>query len=129
MPKKHHDAPPPPKLSPTRTVRDMSEEFMTELNIPDLPSSLPHRLEQAIHDRVQSLLYHLKEAKRQEYVKPLEVRLVRDAHRAVITAYELGLREAETWYAAFRQLVEELGYERVDVGFSKFGRGDEQSFE
>jgi hypothetical protein len=46
-------------------------------------------------------------------------RLVRDAYRAVLTAYELGLPDCETHYASFRQLVEELGYERVDVGFRK----------
>lgn len=97
----------------------MSEQFIQQMNIPGLPSQIPKRLEDAIIARVNSLLFHLKEAKRKKYVKMLEIRLVRDAHRAVLTAYELNLSEAETHYAKFRELVEELGYERADVGFIK----------
>lgn len=123
MGKKRIESPVKQQLSPTATVRDMSEAFMRELGIPDLPRSIPQRLEDAIRARVQALLFQLKEARREGYVKMIEVRLVRDAHRAVLTAYELGMRESKEWYAQFRELVEALGYERVDVGFVK-GGGD-----
>jgi hypothetical protein len=52
-------------------------------------------------------------------VGALELRLVRDAHRAVLTAYELGLADAEALYGDFRKLVEELGYERTEVGYRR----------
>ena len=60
-------------------------------------------------------------AKNERYIKPLEVRLVRDALRAVLTAHELGLPDNEIIYAQFRHLVEELGYRSVDAGFVKAG--------
>ena len=107
------------RLSPTQTVRNLSEDFVQSLDIPSLPTHLPQRLEEAINGRVDAWLYQLREAKKRRFVKAIEVRLVRDAHRAVLTAYELGLRNAETNYATFRELVEELGYERTDVGFAK----------
>lgn len=107
------------RLSPTNTVSDYSDDFIESLKLPHLPEQIPGRLEEAICKRITALLYLLKEAKREKYVGTLEIRLVRDAHRAVLTAYELGLSESEVFYASFRQLVEELGYERMDVGFHK----------
>jgi len=100
-------------------VEHISEDFIRDLHIPPLPPQVPLRLERALRDRVEALLFRLKEANAKKYVEPLEIRLVRDAHRVVLTAYELGVPEAEVWYASFRGLVEELGYERVDVGFAK----------
>jgi hypothetical protein len=119
MSKKTDTTAPKQRRSPNQTYRNISEEFMQDLGIPDLPEQIPTRLEDALRARVQALLFHLREARREGYVKALEVRLVRDAHSAVLTAYELKMREAEEWYASFRQLVEDLGYERTDVGFTK----------
>jgi hypothetical protein len=44
---------------------------------------------------------------------------VREAYRAVLAAYELNLPNCEVNYATFRQLVEQLGFEPVEVGFTK----------
>lgn len=107
------------RLSPTATVAHLTDDLVADLHIPALPEGIPQRLVDAIQRRVAALLYHLREAKKRRYVSALEIRLVRDAYRAVLTAYELGLPDCETHYASFRQLVEELGYERVDVGFRK----------
>ena len=92
---------------------------MESLEVPRLPEGIPRRLEKAIQARVKSLLFHLAEARRARYVGALEVRLVRDAHRVVLTACELDLPDSTLHYARFRKLVEELGYERTKVGFSK----------
>lgn len=119
MTRKRDRDPSVPRLSPTHTVAHLTDEFIDEMNIPELPESIPSRLEEAVRRRVQALLYCLQEAKRQRYVGALEVRLVRDAHRAVLTAYELGLAEGEIFYARFRDLVEDLGYERTDIGFTR----------
>lgn len=107
------------RLSPNATLAHLSDDFVAELNIPPLPESLPQRLADAMDRRVQALLYHLREARRREYVRALEIRLVRDTYRAVLTAYELDLPNCEVYYATFRQLVEDLGYQRVEVGFAK----------
>lgn len=117
MSKKRERPEPKPKLKPTQTVANLTDDFMEDFQIPPLPENIPQRLEQAIKARVNSYLFHLKEAKKQKYVGALEIRLVRDAHRAVLTAYELNLTEAEAYYAEFRTLVERLGFSRVDVGF------------
>ncbi len=119
MTKKRDISEPRARLSPTATLTHVSEEFIEGLRIPPLPETIPQRLLEAVERRVQSLLFHLKEAKQRRYVRALEIRLVREAQRAVLTAYELKLPDAEVHYAAFRQLVEELGYERVEVGFAK----------
>ncbi|MEW5852549.1 MAG: hypothetical protein AB2A00_27430 [Myxococcota bacterium] len=92
---------------------------MADMNIPELPHQLPQRLVEAVVARVESLLFHLRQARTERYVRALEVRLVRDAHQAVLTAHELHLPDAEVSYAQFRKLVEELGYERTDIGFRK----------
>lgn len=107
------------RLSPTNTVANLTDDLMASFNIPRLPDNVPARLEEAVLKRVHRLLFVLKEAKREQYVGALEIRLVRDAHRAVLTAYELGLPEAEVLYARFRALVEDLGYVRADVGFTR----------
>lgn len=93
--------------------------MVADLNIPRLPESIPQRLESAIQARVEAYLFQLREATRVRYVRPLEVRLLRDAHRAVLTACELKIHDAEVYYAQFRHLAQELGYERVEVGFRK----------
>jgi len=110
---------PKTRFSPTRTVAHLTDDFIEDMNIPGLPDGVPARLADAIRKRVQTLLFCLKEAKQRRYVGALEIRLVRDAHRAVLTAYELGLPEGEVFYASFRELVQKLGYERTDVGFIK----------
>jgi len=107
------------KRSPTETVENYSNEFAADLDIPPLPDSLPNRLEEAIAARVEAFLFRLKEAQQNRYVRALEIRLIRDAHAAVLTAYELRLRNAGVWYARFREAVEALGYERTDIGFTK----------
>ena len=117
--KRDRSNPSTPRLSPTNTVAHLTDDFIKAMNIPELPESIPERLAEAVRRRVQALLFCLQEAKRKRYVGALEVRLVRDAHRAVLTAYELGLAEGEVFYARFRDLVEALGYERTDIGFTK----------
>jgi hypothetical protein len=110
-----------PRRSPTQTVAHLTDDFVEGLHIPELPSQVPKRLRKAIRDRSAALLFRLDEAKRAQYHGPFEVRLVRDAHRAVLTSCELGLSEGEVDYARFRELVSALGYERTEVGFRKKG--------
>ena len=107
------------KLSPVATVSHVTDDLIAELGIPGLPESIPQRLEQAIQARVEAFLFHLREAAQKRYIRPLEVRLLRDAQRAVLTACELGLHDGEIYYAQFRRLVEALGYEKSDVGFRR----------
>ena len=119
MARKKSEDEPRPRRSPTRTVADASDVFADDLHIPSLPNRVPDRLAAAIGRRVEALLYQLERAEHERWVMPLEIRIVRDAHRAVLTAYELGLSDGEVYYARFRDLVEALGYERTDVGFRK----------
>ena len=107
------------RRSPDATVANFSNDFMEGLGIPALPEGIPQRLEEALRARVNALLYQLREAKRERYVKVLEVRLAREAHRAVLTAHELHLRDADVLYASFRRLLEDLGYKATDVGFAR----------
>ncbi len=107
------------RRSPNATLSNYSDDFIEGLAIPALPDSIPQRLEEAIRARVNAMLFRLREAKTERYVKVLEVRLVREAFRAVLTAYELGLADSEVLYATFRHLVEDLGFESTDVGFVK----------
>jgi hypothetical protein len=111
-----------PRLSPTNTVAHLTDDLIEGLDLPKLPEGIPVRLAAAIRRRAQAYLFALKEAKKEQYVRVLEIRLIRDAHRAVLTAYELGIQDAEVFYAEFRQLVEELGYERTDIGFKRLER-------
>ena len=113
------------RRSPNATVANISEDFIKSLAIPELPEGLPTRLEEALRARVNALLYQLHEAKHERYVKVLEIRLAREAHRAVLTAHELHLHDAEVLYARFRRLIEELGYEGTDVGFVRGPAADE----
>ena len=113
-----------PRHSPTSTLTHISDDFIEGLNIPKLPEKIPERLEEAIRKRVNAYLYYLKEARRDRYVPALEVRLLRDAHRAVLTAYELGLPDGEVFYASFRAIAEELGYERTEVGYGRISEPD-----
>jgi len=110
-----------PRRSPTQTVAHLTDDFVDGLNIPKLPAQVPQRLRKAIRERTAALLFRLKEAKKAQYHGPFEVRLVRDAQRAVLTSCELGLPEGEVDYARFRELVDELGYRRTEVGFRKKG--------
>jgi hypothetical protein len=119
MTKKHDRSEPRERRSPTETLSSYSDDFIADLDIPKLPDGIPQRLEEALHARVNALLFQLREAKKEHWVKVLEVRLVREAFRAVLTAHELGLADSEVLYANFRHLVEELGYESTDVGFVK----------
>ena len=125
MSRRKDDSSPRPRRSPTQTVSDVSNAHMVELNLPSLPSRIPDRLATALRCRVEALLYELEQAKRARYIAPLEIRLVRDTHRAVLTACELGLSEGEVFYARFRDLVEAMGYERTEVGFSLPNRWSE----
>ena len=119
MAKKHTLSDPRNKMSPLNTVAHLTDGFIDDLQLPGLPDGIPDRLTQAIRERVNAHLFRLKEAKQVQWHKPFEVRLVRDAHRIVLTAYELGLPEAEAYYATFRELAEDLGYHRVDVGYRR----------
>ena len=110
---------PKERLSPTHTVANLNDDFMDQLNLPQLPDRIPARLEDALRKRVNSLLYHMRVATQERYVGAMELRLVRDAHRAVLTGYELGIHDSETYYATFRRLAEALGYERCEVGYRK----------
>ncbi len=110
-----------PRRSPTQTVAHLTDDFVDGLHIPELPSQVPQRLRKAIRERTSALLFRLEEAKKAQYHGPFEVRLVRDAHRVVLTACELGLPEGEVDYARFRELVTDLGYRRTEVGFRKKG--------
>jgi hypothetical protein len=114
------------RRSPDATVANMSEDFMSGLDIPALPDAIPQRLEEALRARVNAFLFQLREARKEQYVKVLEVRLVRDAFRAVLTAHELNLGDSEVLYAQFRHLVEELGYKPSDVGFTKLEEEDQE---
>jgi hypothetical protein len=100
-------------------VAHLTDKMIEDLDIPRLPGNIPQRLEHAIQARVEAYLFQLREALRTRYVRPLEVRLLRDAHRAVLTACELEIHDAHVYYAKFRRLVESLGYERTEVGFHK----------
>jgi len=107
------------RRSPTETVGNYTDDFMEELDLPTLPGKIPRRLEVALRARIKALLYRLREAKSERYVRLIEIRLVRDAMQAVLTAHELGLSDSEALYAEFRKLVEALGYESTQVGFAK----------
>jgi hypothetical protein len=100
-------------------VANFTDEFIAEMNIPELPESIPERLEQALRARIDALLYQLRQAKAEQYVRALEVRLVREAYHAVLAGYELDIADCEVLYATFRHLVEDLGYAAAEVGFSK----------
>jgi hypothetical protein len=117
MTKKHDRSEPRERRSPTATLSNYSDDFIADLDIPKLPDGIPQRLEEALRARVNALLFQLREAKKEQWVKVLEVRLVREAFRAVLTAHELALADSEVLYATFRHLVEDLGYESTDVGF------------
>lgn len=119
MTRKRDRSEPRQRISPTQTVSHLTDDFVEELALPVLPESLPQRLAEAIGHRVEALLYHLREAKRRQYVGALEIRLVREAHQAVLTACELHLPDGSAYYAEFRQLMLDLGYEKVAVGFAK----------
>jgi hypothetical protein len=119
MTKKHDRSEPRERRSPTATASNFTDDFIADLDIPGLPEAIPQRLEEALRTRVNALLFQLREAKQKQWVKVLEVRLVREAYHAVLAAYELGLADSEVLYATFRHLVEDLGYDSTDVGFVK----------
>ncbi|HCP44543.1 MAG TPA: hypothetical protein DIU15_00675 [Deltaproteobacteria bacterium] len=119
MSRNRDESSPRPRRSPTQTVSDATDEHMAQMNLPELPPRIPDRLEKALRRRVDALLYELQQAGNDRYIPPLEIRLVRDAHRAVLTACELGLSDGEVYYARFRELVRTLGYQRVAVGFDR----------
>lgn len=110
---------PKERRSPTSTVANLTDDLIDELHIPELPEGIPQRLDAALNQRINALLFRLREAKHDRFFPALEIRLLRDAHQAVLTACELGATDAKVHYAAFRKLLEELGYERVEVGFRK----------
>ncbi|MBN2360674.1 MAG: hypothetical protein JXR83_14555 [Deltaproteobacteria bacterium] len=119
MTRRRERSAPRERRSPTATVANYSDDFIEELDIPQLPEGIPQRLEEAIRARVNALLFRLREARQEQYIKVLEVRLVREAYQAVLTAHELGLADSEVLYANFRHLVDDLGYEPADIGFVK----------
>ncbi len=118
MSSKHSGSDTKVKASPIKTVAHLTDQFIEDLDLPPLPDS-PQRLADAVRDRINAHLFRLKESRRDRYHTPFEIRLVRDTHRIVLTAYELGLPDAEAHYAQFRELVEEMGYERTDVGYRR----------
>jgi hypothetical protein len=123
---KRHDQPPArERRSPTATLSNYSDDFVAGLNLPQIPDGIPQRLEEAVRARANALLFELREAKKEGYVKPLEVRLVREALSVVLTAHELRLPDSDVLYATFRRLVAELGYEAVDAGVVKRAPGDD----
>lgn len=105
--------------SPTATVANMTDGLVASLNIPALSANVPQRLQDDLKARIDALLFALREARQRQYVRALEIRLVRDAMGAVLTAHELGLKDADVWWAELRHLAEDLGFERTDVGFMK----------
>ena len=107
------------RRSPTQTVGNYTDDFMEDLDLPTLPGKIPQRLEEALRARIKAILYRLREAKSERYVQTIEIRLVREALQAVLTAHELGLSDSEALYAEFRRLVEDIGYESTQVGFAK----------
>lgn len=119
MTKKRDRPEPRERRSPTETVSNYTDDFVENLGLPSLPGSIPQRLEDALRTRIKALLFRLREAKSERYVKLIEVRLVREAMQAVLTAHELGLSDSEALYAEFRHLVEDLGYVSTLVGFAK----------
>ncbi len=112
------------RRSPNETVGNFTDDFVQELDLPTLPGKIPQRLEDALRTRIKALLFRLREAKTERYIKPIEIRLVRDAMAAVLTAHELGLSDSEALYAKFRRRVEELGYESTQVGFARAPSAD-----
>jgi hypothetical protein len=118
MTRKHDHTEPRERRSPTATLTN-TDDFIADLDLPALPDGIPQRLEEALRARVNALLFQLREAKKEQWVKVLEVRLVREAFRAVLTAHELRVADSEVYYATFRHLVDELGYDSADVGFTK----------
>lgn len=127
MTRKREPSQPRVGLSPVKTVAHLSDDFIRGLNIPVLPDQIPARLEDSLRRRVQAFLFYLAHFRRQRLVGALEIRLVRDAQQAVLAAHELGLVDADRLYAEFRHLVEDLGYERTEVGFSKRQDGNTES--
>jgi len=119
MTRRRERSEPRERRSPTATVANYSDDFIQELAIPPLPEAIPQRLEEALRARINALFFRLREAKKEQYIKVLEVRLVRETYQAVLTAHELGIADSEVLYAAFRHLIEDLGYEAADIGFSK----------
>ena len=108
-----------PRFNPNETVMHMTDDFARDLQIPALPDRIPDRLTEALKRRVQAYIYHLQQARGGRYAPAMEVRLIRDAQRAVLTAFELNLPDGEVIYAEFRRAVEELGYERCEAGYRK----------
>ena len=119
MGKKRKRSEPREQRSPVATVANASDDFIEDLSIPALPDGIPQRLEDAIRNRINALFFQLREAKTRRYAHMLEVRLVREAYQAVLTANELNMSESKILYAEFRRLVEDLGYESTHVGFRK----------
>jgi hypothetical protein len=107
------------RRSPTATVSNYTDDFMEDLGLPTLPGKIPKRLEEALRTRIKALFFRLREARKEKYIQPIEIRLVRDTMQAVLTAHELGLSDSEALYAKFRRLVEALGYVSTQVGFAK----------
>ncbi|MFC1754455.1 hypothetical protein ACFL96_13855 [Thermoproteota archaeon] len=107
------------RLSPTETLDNVTDNFLeTELHIPEL-SSVPERLEQSIKSRTEQCLHYLKWMNSQDYATPYEVRLIVETRDMISTAKMLGINDADRYYAQFKNLVEDLGYERIDRGFKK----------
>jgi len=119
MSRKEQTGEPRPRRSPMETVKNITDDLLVELNIPALPENVPQRLEDALRARIEALLFQLRECTHKHYVVALELRLVREAHSAVLTACELNIRDGRIYFATFRKLIEELGYERTEVGFRR----------
>ncbi len=107
------------RFNPNETVMHLTDDFARDLNVPALPERIPDRLADALRKRVQAYLYHLQKARGGRYAPAMEIRLIRDAQRAVLTAFELNLSDGEVIYAEFRRAVEALGYQRCEAGYRK----------
>ena len=108
-----------PRFNPNETVMHLTDDFARGLNVPALPDRIPDRLADALKRRVQAYIFHLQQASGGRYAPAMEIRLIRDAQRAVLTAFELNLPDREVTYAEFRRAVEALGYQRCEAGYRK----------
>jgi hypothetical protein len=117
---------PRPRRSPMETVKDATDDLFAELRIPGLPENVPERLQDGLRTRIEALLFHLRECKRNRFVAALELRVVREAQSAVLTACELNIRDCRVYFATLRELLEELGYERTEAGFRRLPREEEK---
>ncbi|MBU0461661.1 MAG: hypothetical protein KJ574_03675 [Nanoarchaeota archaeon] len=109
---------PPPAVPPNATLDNITDNYIDSLDLPQLPK-IPDRLEDAVKKRGEACLYHLRHAVRQRMPRPYELRMAVCVRDVISTANELGMSEAKKWNGEFRQIMKDLGYERIDLGYRK----------